>query len=462
VPPPRELTRDAARGLETHREGKHHSRIDGTVVKLADARGAAARLRVHVIGATGLVGADSPRGGEKATSDPFADVWLEGSYWRTASQKHTTDPTWSDPPQEMPATALDSLLHVVVFDYDVLKRNDYLGEVVLSLRALADGSAREGWCELHCAAGRATRVSGSVHLKLQLLDAELLGAPAIAAPLATPRSAPRSRAGSSLPSERGGRTASQSVAEPPASLLHRSSGTSIGVGSGGRSRATTYAEPQSPTLPSSRPHAQSVHSARGSGGSFSGSPGAGAGLTSLVMDERALMKRLDKHRSRPIGENLVQFMGDGAATKKEIKHVRREDTQSVLTLRLLGASKLRSADSNGMSDPYCEAWVFSMKDQAPEHMWRTATRRRTLEPKWDDTQKCPLTSGDFMVHLVVCDWDQVGSDDFLGEALITLQDHAPGRPQALQVTLDKFSSSIKDTITGHVNLELTISETHHR
>ena len=73
----------------------------------------------------------------------------------------------------------------------------------------------------------------------------------------------------------------------------------------------------------------------------------------------------------------------GAATKKGIKHVRREDTQSVLTLRLLGASKLRSADSNGLSDPYCEAWVFSMKDQAPEHMWRTATRRRTPWECWD-------------------------------------------------------------------------------
>ena len=166
---------ELARALADRRAGKHHTKVDGAKAEIAKSPvGACARLRVGVLGARGVLGRDDARGGSSPKSDVFADAWLEASYWRTSTAKQTCDPEWSDAPQEVPVTSDSSRLHVILFDYDYLKKNDYLGEVLIGVSGLLDGAAHDGWVKLGAPADSDVDVTGEVHLRLQLLDVDLL------------------------------------------------------------------------------------------------------------------------------------------------------------------------------------------------------------------------------------------------------------------------------------------------
>jgi Ca2+-dependent lipid-binding protein len=51
---------------------------------------------------------------------------------------------------------------------------------------------------------------------------------------------------------------------------------------------------------------------------------------------------------------------------------------------------------------------------------------QTLAPSWDEAQEVPLSRRRALMHVVLFDWDKVGTDDFLGEALLALDEYLDG------------------------------------
>jgi Ca2+-dependent lipid-binding protein len=95
-----------------------------------------------------------------------------------------------------------------------------------------------------------------------------------------------------------------------------------------------------------------------------------------------------------------------------------------------------------------------------KHMWRSQTKMQTLNPKWDESKRVGLlTSSSCLLHLVCFDWDRVGNDDFLGEALIDLSRYADGQTHSLKVELDQYdSTSTSDEVKGHLSIEVQVTK----
>jgi HEAT repeat protein/outer membrane murein-binding lipoprotein Lpp len=144
------------------------------------------KLRMVIKEARDLIAAEEPsRDGlfgakrTQGTSDPYCSVHLEQSAWSTTTVEKTCSPQWTqDGPREIPFASIDSLLHVVIFDYDFGKDDDYLGEVLLPLRALQALQAHAGageldaWFEVQAPLDRQGElVSGKVRMVLELIFA---------------------------------------------------------------------------------------------------------------------------------------------------------------------------------------------------------------------------------------------------------------------------------------------------
>jgi Ca2+-dependent lipid-binding protein len=158
-------------------------RPEDKIVALARPLG---KLRMVIKEARDLIAADEPsRDGlfgakrTQGTSDPYCSVHLEQSAWSTTTVEKTCSPQWTqDGPREIPFASIDSLLHVVIFDYDFGKDDDYLGEVLLPLRALQALQAHAGageldaWFEVQAPLDRQGElVSGKVRMVLELIFA---------------------------------------------------------------------------------------------------------------------------------------------------------------------------------------------------------------------------------------------------------------------------------------------------
>ena len=152
------------------RDGEGLSMFDGPEEKLKRGRGGGARLRMRVIEAEGLISRDS-----NGRSDPFASVHVDGSTWRTKTIERTLAPVWSEEAKEPPITSADAVVHVILFDQDgMMKKSDYLGEVLIPVSLLADGAPHDHWLQLRSPAGHEVRAKGRVRLEMELLHHEKL------------------------------------------------------------------------------------------------------------------------------------------------------------------------------------------------------------------------------------------------------------------------------------------------
>ena len=95
--------------------------------------------------------------------------------------------------------------------------------------------------------------------------------------------------------------------------------------------------------------------------------------------------------------------------------------QGILSLSILRAEHLLSADRGGKSDPYV---IFLSGD---EQLARTKTVKRTLHPTFNqDFEQLIIRSRLSDEHVFrVLDWDQVGANDPLGEARVNLAELEP-------------------------------------
>ncbi|XP_044952325.1 C2 and GRAM domain-containing protein At1g03370-like [Hordeum vulgare subsp. vulgare] len=86
-----------------------------------------------------------------------------------------------------------------------------------------------------------------------------------------------------------------------------------------------------------------------------------------------------------------------------------------LTVRVIGARNLRAMDFNGFSDPY-------VKLQVGKQRFKTKVVKMNLNPEWD--QEFSFVAADVreVLKLDVYDEDMIGTDDFLGQVRVTLED----------------------------------------
>lgn len=95
--------------------------------------------------------------------------------------------------------------------------------------------------------------------------------------------------------------------------------------------------------------------------------------------------------------------------------------QGVLSIEAVNATGLRSADPNGKSDPFV---AFEING---EKAARSRTVKRTLDPVFNDPLE-DVVIRSRLAHehkLVVYDWDQLGDNDSLGEAIVNLAEIEP-------------------------------------
>ena len=122
-------------------------------------------------------------------------------------------------------------------------------------------------------------------------------------------------------------------------------------------------------------------------------------------------------------------------------------------------------------------------------MWRTSTKMQTLAPSWNEAQEVPprphpnpqpqphpntnpnpnpkpnpnpdqvpLSRRRALMHVVLFDWDKVGTDDFLGEALLALDEYLDGARHSLKLELDQLKGNHTQhdsPVTGFVEIELS-------
>ena len=103
--------------------------------------------------------------------------------------------------------------------------------------------------------------------------------------------------------------------------------------------------------------------------------------------------------------------------------------------------------------------MWCPEDAACEHMWRTSTKMQTLAPMWNESKEAPLSSRKgYLMHVVLFDWDKVGTDDFLGEALLALDEYLDGARHSLKLELDQLKGNHTQhdsPVTGFVEIELS-------
>ncbi|KAJ1624828.1 C2 domain-containing protein [Pavlovales sp. CCMP2436] len=150
--------------------------------------------------------------------------------------------------------------------------------------------------------------------------------------------------------------------------------------------------------------------------------------------------------------------GTGLVADRKLVPVVRAQRRMRVSVRILQARQLTAGDTGLLgrnSDPYAVAFVG-------ESYLRTAVRMRTLEPHWDEeaTLDVPLGGSALArhaLHVVVYDWDLDRSDDFLGEALVPmdqLEALRPGEKLCRWFALTDAKGG-SNGVSGAVRLELS-------
>jgi len=445
-----EMRSEIVTSLAEHRQGKSHGLFgSGKVDKIVQPSGPNVRplgkLRVTVVEAQDLAAMDSPSvTGQAGSSDPYADVFLEESYFRTSTIEQTTNPKWDDGEKLVPFTSFDSVLHVLLFDHDNFSNDDYIGEIMLPVYALRDYERQElvKWFKVQGPPNHSAPITGYVQLALQLVELDASNPLVKEATRDENASAGRATPGKKKGVGKKKTVAGGSLASP--GLSTRGSNV-IAKGTFWRpSRSTVGYDP-------------AVLALRWD---LSGSAAA-----------TGIEARMNEYRKQGRGPKLQVFTS-GAPEEEKIEKVPREQERFKVTVKVIRGNDLLSADDNGFSDPYVEAHVWSLPAAASQrqpatsndvhHMWRTKTQFETLNPSWEqdrDWSAAPLPSRDAVLHLICFDWDRVGTDDFLGECLIDLARYADGQKHELTCVLDRYdTSSGGDAVTGELVIEVQLHE----
>ncbi|SCU97358.1 LAMI_0F09780g1_1 [Lachancea mirantina] len=103
-----------------------------------------------------------------------------------------------------------------------------------------------------------------------------------------------------------------------------------------------------------------------------------------------------------------------------------------LTIKIINANNLISADRNGKSDPFVKFYIDNDKGS----FFKTHHQKRTLDPTWNETCVVQITNRvNNYLKIKMMDWDAGNKDDLIGEGVVPLADIDPENPMDLTVPL---------------------------
>ncbi|KAH9534804.1 hypothetical protein CY35_17G022800 [Sphagnum magellanicum] len=125
-------------------------------------------------------------------------------------------------------------------------------------------------------------------------------------------------------------------------------------------------------------------------------------------------------------------------------HMEEKPPVATVVLEILEAAALRSADLNGLSDPFVKG-TLSMKKFSTKIIWKT------LNPKWDEKFELPIASWELpnLLMLKIFDKDHFHNDD-LGFCVVPINDYQDGERHDLWLPL-------QDVKTGKIHLAITVT-----
>jgi hypothetical protein len=100
----------------------------------------------------------------------------------------------------------------------------------------------------------------------------------------------------------------------------------------------------------------------------------------------------------------------------------------LLRLRIIAGHNLAKKDIFGASDPYVKIDVIRDEDEAVIDSVYTKTKKRTLNPKWDEEFIFRVKPGFHHLCMEVFDENRLTRDDFLGSVELPLQNIPRERP----------------------------------
>ena len=139
----------------------------------------------------------------------------------------------------------------------------------------------------------------------------------------------------------------------------------------------------------------------------------------LKLQNKGKLTGLIKVEINVIEKDEMPFSGEIIEEKMEF----RPSENWEFNVHIIKANNLPSADSNGLSDPYC---LFKILNR--DISIKSRRIDKTLNPIWDDYIKIPIISlNSDIVRLEIIDWDRIGKDDKLCMKDFRLKDYIPGK-----------------------------------
>ncbi|KAE9590562.1 hypothetical protein Lal_00023395 [Lupinus albus] len=125
--------------------------------------------------------------------------------------------------------------------------------------------------------------------------------------------------------------------------------------------------------------------------------------------------------------------------------VDEKDPIAYAKVEVIEASDLKSADLNGLSDPY-------VKGHLGGYRFRTEIQKKTLTPKWHEEFKIPIITWECnnLLAIAVLDKDRF-YDDTLGDCSVDINDLRDGQRHDMWLPLENIK-------TGRLHLAVTILE----
>ena len=131
-----------------------------------------------------------------------------------------------------------------------------------------------------------------------------------------------------------------------------------------------------------------------------------------------------------------------------------EGEQKLLRLRVIRGITLAKKDIFGASDPYVKVTTINQNDDTVTCVAQTRTKKRTLNPLWEEEFLFAVSSSRCKVLLEVFDENRLTRDDFLGTVELPLT----GMPKEVEgrVVPHKYyilrPRSARSKVRGHLQL----------
>ena len=138
----------------------------------------------------------------------------------------------------------------------------------------------------------------------------------------------------------------------------------------------------------------------------------------LAVEKKGARTGLIKSVINVVESGIEPFTGEEIEDKIDLP----PSQNWLINIHLISANNLPSADSNGLSDPYCLFKILNTNISI-----KSRKIDKTLNPVWDDYLNISFNSlNSDILRLEIIDWDRVGKHDKLCMKDFPLIDYIPG------------------------------------